>query len=672
MYFYRIKNQPCNMKSFLILTALLLNIFFATTVTSQTQQTLSSKNKKALEQYKNGELFFVQEKYQQALQCFETAKRIDPSFVEAYFMCAEIYRDVDNYQETYNNISAAVGLDSTMFVTGYYHAGVALCHLGQFDDAMQWFALYQRFTAGRKQKYDSREWIRRAMVAKELIEHPVPFHPEHISPLLISDYDMYWPSITLDEEEICFTVLVPRDTIAFKYDPHMSKNSQNFHEDFYTSRNNGAQWQAMKPAVGINTPSNEGAQALSADGQWMFFTACGRQDSKGSCDIYFSRRTSRGWSTPVNIGQPVNTPYWESQPCFSADGKTLYFVSNRPGGKGKNDIYSATIVGMRDNGVPIFGNVTNLGDSINTKGDETSPFIHPDDKTLYFSSDGWPGIGKLDIFYSRRSDEGAWMQPTNIGYPINTSQDDNGLVVNARGTTAYYASARIQADGYTKREIMKFDLPSEARPEAVSYIKGFVYDARTRLPLMADLELIDLSTGKCTVTAQSEDMRGTFVVNLPSGKDYALIANKSGYLLHSQNFELTTAEAGSSTTLLDIPLSPLVAGEKVSLRNVFFDYNSTALRAESFIELDKLAEIMRQNPQLRIEIGGHTDSDGSAAYNQKLSMGRAASTVDYIVSQGIEASRLTAVGYGLTQPCADNNTEEGKALNRRIEAKIIE
>ncbi len=656
----------------LLAIAIALAFSFASSSVFAQQQQLSTKSKRAIELFHKGENNLMYERYQQALIDFDNALREDRKFTEAYFMKAEIYHDLGNSELEFDCLQKGFGLDSTMFVTGYYNAGMALCHLGRFDEAVEWFELYKHFSEGKKRKYDPDKWLEKARVAKALLENPVPFNPQHISPLLVSDYDMYWPSITLDEQEICFTVLVPRDSLAFARNPQMAHTFRNFNEDFYLSRRVDGQWQRMEPVADINTPNNEGAQALSPDGRWMFFTACGRSDSKGSCDIYFSRRTGSGWSAPVNIGGPVNSPAWESQPCFSADGQTLYFVSNRGGGKGGNDIWAANIVGMRSNGVPLFGNVYNLGDSINTSSDEVSPFIHPDNRTLYFSSDGWPGVGKLDIFYSRRDSLGEWQRPVNLGYPINTAQDDNGLVVSASGRTAYYSSERNSQDGFSRRELLMFDLPEEARPEAVSYIKGLVFDQHTHAPLAAKIELLDLATGAKVVNALSDAQNGRFVVNLPAGHDYALIAQTSGYLLHSQNFSLAEVKTAADPVLLDIPLSPIAKGEKVALRNVFFAFNSTELSHESHIELDRMVQILNDNPTLRIEIGGHTDSDGTEAYNLRLSQGRAQATVDYLVSKGIARERLTSVGYGQSLPLASNDTEEGKALNRRIEAKIIE
>lgn len=659
-------------KQHFLLVAALLSI--STNIAAQQKQQYSTKSKKAIALYEEAQVDYMKQNLTTALEKFEAAKTYDERFAEAYFMCSEIYRDMGDYDSQFSNIQTAVGIDSTMFVSGYYQAGVALCNLSRFAEATHWFELYKYYARDKRVKRNVDAWMERAMAAKELMENPVPFEPRYITDDIAAPYDTYWPSLTIDEQELVVTVLVPRDTLAYRADRRMMKNSQNFNEDFYISRRNDqGQWQPLQPITTINTPHNEGAQALSADGRLMFFTACGRRDSKGSCDIYFSRLTDHGWTTPVNVGQPVNSQYWESQPCFAADGQTLYFVSNRPGGQGGNDIWQATMTGIDSNGVPVFTNCHNIGSVINTKGDETSPFIHPDGRTLYFSSDGRLGIGELDIYYSRLDTAGQWQEPINIGYPINTPQDDNGLVISASGTTAYYASNRPQKDGITRREIVCFDVPQEARPGAVSYIRGIVYDAKTNEPLDASIELIDLADGHRQATAMSNATDGSFLLNLPSGCNYALLSTRQGYLFHSQNFELTDVVADTSSPIvMKIPMSPLTKGEKVAMRNVFFDTNSTELRSESHIELDRLVEIMKHNPALRIEIGGHTDNVGSAEYNKKLSEGRAQSTVSYLISKGIDIERITAKGYGLSQPVADNNSEEGRALNRRIEARIVE
>lgn len=251
--------------------------------------------------------------------------------------------------------------------------------------------------------------------------------------VLSAENDIYMPCLTLDEQEMIVTMRIP---IAGTNDTQ---------EDLYMSRRDDqGRWQPLQPITALNTPKSEGAPTISADGRWMFFTACDRSDSKGSCDIYFSRRTDNGWTTPANISYPVNSEYWNSQPFFSADGQTLYFVSNRPGGYGEEDIYQATFTGFfNTSGAPVFDNVRNLGDAINTSKSECAPFIHPDGQTLYFSSYDQPGgIGNYDIYYTHLDDAGQWQKPVNIGAPINTSQRDEFLTISASGAIAYYASYR--------------------------------------------------------------------------------------------------------------------------------------------------------------------------------------------------------------------------------------
>ena len=640
---------------------------------SQAKPKYSTKSKKAIALYEAGQTAHMQEQFRSAVEMYEEAKRIDPKFTESYFMCAEAYMDLGNYEQQIENLKKGFSLDSTIFVTGYYQAGVALCRLGRFPEATEWFELYKHYSKGKRTRYNVDAWLKKALIAKELMENPVPFNPRPISSTIQSPYDMYWPSITLDEEEFVFTMLVPRDTTLLASNPHLPKNSRFYNEEFYMSTKENDKWGNIQPILGINTVNNEGAQALSIDGKWMFYTACGREDSRGSCDLYFSQRTPSGWSQPINIGQPVNSAYWESQPCFSADGKTLYFVSNRPGGKGDNDIWYAEIVGFKNNGVPIFGEVKNAGDSINTPGKETSPFIHADNKTIYFSSNTWPGVGDSDIFYSRRSDNHQWSTPKNIGYPINTPNDDIGFIVSASGTTAYFSSTKKLHNGTSKKELLCIDMPENARPTPVSYIKGKVYDIKTLKPLSANIELVRLDNGKKQTQAISDSHKGSFLINLPSGYDYGLFAQCNGYFFFSENLSIKSSNQNNSSPMtIDIPLTPLVKGEKIALKNVFFDTNSTTLKPESRVELDKLVVIMKQNPNIRIEIGGHTDNVGTAEYNRRLSEGRAKTTSDYLISQGIPANRLVSKGYGLNNPIATNDTEEGRAINRRTEAKIIE
>jgi outer membrane protein OmpA-like peptidoglycan-associated protein len=636
------------------------------------QKDLSSKSKKAVEHYKNAQHFYISSQFDDAIDELDNAILRDKKFKEAYLLKADIYHSKKDYENEFSAISTAVGLDSVFHVPSYFNAGIALFNCGRYDDAIMWFKQFKHYGAKKRTRLNPDIWIEKSQFARDAVNRPVPFNPVNLGSGINSIYDEYWPSLTADEENMVFTVLLPRDTVLYKTNKELPITSKYFNEDFFISSRVNGVWQHRQNMVSINTETNEGAQTLSADGRWMFFTACGRNDSYGGCDIYFSQKTASGWSKPVNIGAPVNTPFWESQPCFSADGKTLYFVSNRSGGIGKKDIWKSSVVGLKSDGTPIFGEVENLGNAVNTEEDEASPFLHPDNMTLYFSSEGWPGFGRMDIFVGKRNKEtGRWQEPENIGYPINTSSDEIGLVVNTAGTRAYFSSDGI-SDKTFRKDIFSFELPQNMRPKPVSYVKGRVFDKKTGLPLVSQVVLTRLADGEIEATTQSVEWSGQYLVCLPAGTNYALNVRKKGYMFHSENFSLKDVNTISDPYMIDVYLSPLVAGERVVLRNVFYATNSAVLERESIIELDLLVEILNENPGIRLEIGGHTDNTGTEAYNLKLSRDRAQSVYDFLIFRGIDRERLTYKGYGMSEPVESNDTEEGRAQNRRTEVKILD
>jgi outer membrane protein OmpA-like peptidoglycan-associated protein len=367
----------------------------------------------------------------------------------------------------------------------------------------------------------------------------------------------------------------------------------------------------------------------------------------------------------MNMGATVNSSSWDSQPSVSSDGNTLYFTSDRSGGKGKKDIWKTTKNDKGEWTTPV-----NLGDTINTHNDEMAPFIHPDDQTLYFTSNGHQGMGGYDIFYSRKDSSGNWETPINIGYPINTSDDESCLIVNANGDLAYFSSDRPGGKG--SMDIYSFPLYEKARPKRVTYLKGTVYDKVTKNKLEAKFELVDLATGKIYTESFSDKVTGEFLVCLPTEKDYALNVSKDSYLFYSENFTLTGIHSNSDPFLKDIPLQPIKKDEIVILKNIFFDTDKFDLKTESTAELEKLYDLLVKNPKLKIEISGHTDNVGDDKYNQVLSENRAKAVYDYLVLKGIAKERLTYKGYGETKPIETNDTEAGRAINRRTEFKVIE
>ena len=351
---------------------------------------------------------------------------------------------------------------------------------------------------------------------------------------------------------------------------------------------------------------------------------------------------------------------------MSSNGHTLYFCSNRPGGYGKRDIWIAELEITPDRQVKIL-DVKNAGPVINTEEDEVSPYIHFDDQTLYFSSDGHMGLGRHDIFMSRKDSAGDWQEPENIGYPINTHRDEIGFTVNALGTKAYYASEAFSGERKDK-DIYAIPLPNEIQPIPVTYLKGNIFNSENRNPLVADFELTDIEEAKQVSKAHSAE-DGTFLLCLPAGRDYALNVSKDGYMFYSDRFTLREQDDITRPVNKDIPLQPIKAGTKIELKNIYFEFDSYALKKESFTELNKLVTLLKNNPAMKVEIGGHTDGKGTDEYNRELSQNRAESVKNYLVEKGIAPDRMETRGYGFSQPLDTGNPYSG--VNRRTELKII-
>lgn len=632
----------------------------------------NTKSKKALAYYEQGKTHYVKGENTKALQMLDLALGKDPKFTDALLLKADVFHQLQQYDKEGQMIKTAIDIDSLCYLPAYFALGKAQYLSGNFEEAVASFLKYEQMSKNRKGAIKVDEWVVRAQFAQEAVKNPYKFEPHNLGQCVNSDYDEYWPSLTADEQTLVLTVRVPRDSLLFKMG-NLPQGPGYFQEDFYESKRgeDGAWLPRRRIDPPLNTESNEGAQTLSADGNWMFFTGCGRKGGKGSCDIYFSQRTQHGWTVPVNLGAPVNTPFWESQPSFSSDGRTLFFISSRSGGLGKNDIWAAQVVGKDGKGVPIFGNLINLGEGVNTPGDESSPFIHPDTQTLFFSSDGWPGMGNMDVFVSRLDVNSKWAKAVNLGYPINTANEEVGFIVNARGDRAYYSSDGLEGN-LGGKDLYVFELPQALRPVPVSYVKGRVFDADTREPIGADFELLRLKDGQLVVSSSAGAHDGSFLLCLPPNQNYALSVSHPGYLFYSGNFDLSNVHDASRPRLMEIALSPIKVGGNVVLNNVFFDTNSIALKDESRVELDKLAAFLEINPTVKIELQGHTDNVGTAAFNFDLSTKRAKAVVDYLTGKGIAPARLSHKGYGYTKPVADNDTEEGRALNRRTEMAVVE
>ena len=647
------------MSSKFFINNLIASLLLFCAIFSLNGQEYSTKNNKAIKFYEDASTKMQIRDYDAAISILHKSLTADENFPEAWLLMADAYDAKNNRDSVLICCQNALKCGADKYPVTYFFMSEAYYKTGKYEEAMsnaQDFLWKKQFTPNQKQMME--KVIMDGKFALNAMSHPVEFTPVNLGENVNTKYDEYWPSLTSDEEILVFTRNIP-------INPDNPMIFHNRQEDIFYSISKDGQWQKAEPmGIPINTEDNEGAQFITSDGKRMFFTACNRDDGLGKCDIYMSEKLGNGWSIPVNLGEPINSSFSEKQPSLTSDGKTLYFSSNRPGGKGGMDIWVSTLNTKGKWGVPI-----NLGDSINTPMDEISPYVHPDNQTLYFSSNGWPGMGGYDLYYSRRkpTNPPTWTRAVNLGYPINTFSDEFGLIVNANGDHAYFSSDRIPEKG---KDIYTFELYGQARPVQVSYLKGKVYDAETKAPLDAQFELIDLKTSKTINQATANKFSGEFLVCIPTNNNYALNVSKKGYLFYSENFTLIGKD-NTKPFLKDIPLQSMKAGNKVVLKNIFFETNSFELKLESTAELNKIIQFLNDNPNLKIEISGHTDNVGGDVVNQKLSENRAKAVVDYLVSKGISATRLISKGYGKTQPIANNNTEEGRALNRRTEFKII-
>jgi outer membrane protein OmpA-like peptidoglycan-associated protein len=472
------------------------------------------------------------------------------------------------------------------------------------------------------------------------------FAPENLGDSINTSDLEYFPSLTIDGKKFIFTRRI--------------RNKETFYESDRTNET----WGKAYPLAGkINSDEfNVGAQNISQDGEWLVFTGCNFPQGNGSCDIYISFLTKSGWSEPQNLGRNINTEFWESTPSLSPDKRDLYFSSDRPGGYGGRDIW---VSHRTETG---WSQPENLGADINTSGDESTPFIHADNQTLYFNSSGLPGYSeKPDLFVTRKQADGKWSKPENLGYPINTIGDEGSMIVAADGKTAYYSSDKIDSKGGL--DIYTFELRTDLRPLRTLWAEGKVYDNKTKAGLPSTVVLTDVDTRQ-TVSKLQTNEEGNYLVTIPVGKNYAFNVHRKGYLFYSQNYDMSQISS-DSVFHVDIPLEPIEANAKVILKNVFFDTKKTDLKPESVSELDDVVRLMNENPNMKIQINGYTDNVGTPADNLKLSTGRALSVVNYLLYKGVRKDRLSYKGFGEADPIATNETDEGRAMNRRTELRVV-
>ena len=604
-------------------------------------------NKKASETYAKAiEILQNDADIKNAIPVLNKAIEYDAKFVDAYLSLGGVYGELKDYTNSVINYEKAFAIDSTYSKFYLLPYSINLAGAGKFNEAFN--AINNFLTIPNLNEKSKKSALYRKNCYEFALQYAAShasanyeFAPVNLGDSINSSRSEYYPSFTIDDSILVFT-----------------RRGEGIREDFVESIITPNGYSKANIIKGdINLEPSKGAINISQDGEWLLFAGNFAGTGFGDFDLYMSYDTPTGWSEPVNLGANINTEFWESSPSLSPDKNALYFSSNRPGGYGGKDLY----VSYRVNGK--WQPAENMGPEINTAGDEIAPFIHADGQTLYYTSDGLPGYGGTDLYVMHKLADKKWSKPENLGYPINTIQNEGSLFVASDGITAYYASDRADTRGFL--DLYKFTLRPEIRPIKTLYVKGYVTDSKTKKGLPCSVELSVDSSQQVLSNVQTDET-GYYFITLPVNKNYTFTINRKGYLFYSDVFNLAD-KPSDSVYEKNIPLEPIALNASVRLKNIQFASKSFELEPVSMIELNKLVGLMKDNPSVTIRINGYTDNVGNEADNLKLSDDRAKAVVSYLVSQGIDAKRLTSKGFGETQAIADNSTEEGKALNRRTE-----
>ncbi len=625
-------------------------------------------------------------RYAQALPHFLAAQGFNPNNAALNVKIGDCYLNTATKTAALPYLQKAAKLDVTADARTHYLLARALHLSAKWREAMAEYQLAQPVgsntrngDAGAITANDLQRRLQECRNGQQLMAHPVRVFIDNAGPELNSTDSDYGPVISADEATILITSRRAGST-GGKKDPA----GDGYFEDIYQATWRGKAWSpATNLGAPVNTDDHNATVGLAPDGQRMLVYV----GSNGG-DLLETTLGGNSWDRPRRLNSRINTNSHESSASYSPDGRLLYFVSDREGGAGSSDIYKVDLEGKNT--------LVGLGAAINTAYGEEGVFMAPDGKTLYFSSEGHNSMGGYDIFKSVY-EHGKWSTPENLGWPINTPDDDVFFVTSASGRHGYYSSDRpgglgakdiyrITFLGPEKQPLLSEEdqlLASRLAPvkqavlapavavatAQVTILKGTVTDDATKQPLDAAIDLIDNTSGQTIATFRSNATSGKYLVSLPSGTNYGIVVRQDGYLFHSENFDLP-AGAAFAEVVKDIPLKKLEVGTVIVLRNIFFDTGRTSLRPESTAELERLQKLLTETPALKLEMAGHTDNVGEAAANQSLSQRRAQAVVAYLTQHGIAAARLSAAGYGETQPVAPNATKLGRQLNRRTEFKV--
>jgi outer membrane protein OmpA-like peptidoglycan-associated protein len=603
------------------------------------------QSKQALQNYEAGLSALNNNDAQKAIQLFKLAASKDSQYVDPAIALFQVYQDLKNFQSAIDYFNEIKKRDSAASIPFLVKQGVALASLGRYNAAYHLLTPYFQNNSlpnYLKEKANALYAICQFAVSQKNA-------PE------ISIHNM-GDSINSPASEYFPTVSIQDSLFLFMRRMNLSR------EDFYASNMGSDGFSAAIPLSDtLNFAAKKGSMSLSADLQTLYYAADYAEQGYGRYDIYKVQRSPWGWSKPKNLGQRINSDFWDSAPSIAPDGNSIYFASNRPEGYGGIDIYVAY-----KNEKGYWEEAINLGPTINTKGDDQTPFIHADNQSLYFSSNGRLGFGGSDIYVSRKKIDGSWTTPVNLGYPINTYDNEGSIAVASNGTTAYIASDRLDSRG--ELDIYKITLAENTRAYKTWYIKGQIIDAATKKTIPAELQIVDPASGYPMMEMQIDSM-GQFLLALPYFDSLGLKINSPGHDYLSSILPIDSVKSMAGKTF-DFALMPIEKIFTKTFNQVYFETNAAVLQAISNNELDALVRYLKTTLNAQILIEGHTDNTGTTAQNNLLSLQRANAIGDYLVQKGIAANRIQRKGLGSSMPIADNKTAAGRAKNRRTSFTI--